>query len=130
MSARETQVGGSHYSSMAVQPWDALDAWMTPEELRGYHKGIVIAYLAREKQKGGDQDIRKAAHHLQKLVELLDAEQAKQPEPSEHQKHVDWMNSHTAMRPAWIAGLNVYNDPKSASARVSQHEINESKKRD
>jgi hypothetical protein len=102
MSARETQVGGSHYSSMAVQPWDALDAWMTPEELRGYHKGVVIAYLAREKQKGGDQDIRKAAHHLRKLCELLESE----PE--------------CPIVPA----------PEFGMARVSQYQINEEKQRD
>ena len=123
MSARENQVGGSHYSSMKVQPWDALDAWMTPEELRGYHKGVVIAYLAREKQKGGDQDIRKAAHHLQKLVELLD----KQDGGQVNQQHQ-----------ATIFGKNDLCDKIKESVttgllpgyRVSQHEINESKKRD
>lgn len=73
MRASKEQVGGSHYRDMSIQPWDAMDAWMTPEELRGYHKGVVIAYLAREKQKGGDEDIRKAAHHMRKLCELLEA---------------------------------------------------------
>ena len=63
------QVGGSHYRDMAVQPWQAMEAWLTPEEYRGYHKGVAIAYLARERQKGGPQDIKKAIHHLQRLVE-------------------------------------------------------------
>ena len=71
MSAKEIQVGGTHYKDMAVQPWDAIEAWLTPEEIRGYHKGIVIAYLAREASKGKDEDIKKAAHHLQRLVELI-----------------------------------------------------------
>jgi hypothetical protein len=53
------------------QPWDVLQHWLTPEEYRGYQKGVAIAYLARERQKGGNQDIRKAAHHLQRLVEEL-----------------------------------------------------------
>jgi hypothetical protein len=70
--ASETQVGGDHYRAMgAFQPWDVLKHWLTPEEYRGYQKGVAIAYLARERQKGGDQDIAKAAHHLQKLVEVL-----------------------------------------------------------
>jgi hypothetical protein len=71
--ASDTQVGGSHYKDMGdFQPWDVLQHWLTPEEYRGYQKGVAIAYLARERQKGGDQDIRKAVHHLQRLVEELD----------------------------------------------------------
>lgn len=77
MKASETQVGGTHYKDMgAFQPWDVLQHWLTPEEYRGYQKGVAIAYLARERGKGGDQDIRKAAHHLNKLVEVLDAAEA------------------------------------------------------
>lgn len=78
MKASETQVGGTHYKDMGeFQPWDVLQHWLTPEEYRGYQKGVVIAYLARERGKGGDQDIRKAAHHLNKLVEVLDAAEAR-----------------------------------------------------
>jgi hypothetical protein len=70
--ASETQVGGDHYKTMGdFQPWDVLKHWLTPEEYRGYQKGVAIAYLARERSKGGAQDIAKAAHHLQKLVEVL-----------------------------------------------------------
>lgn len=71
-SAIDKQVGGSHYRDMAVQPWQAMEAWLTPEEYRGYHKGVAIAYLAREQQKGGIEDIKKAIHHLQRLVEMQD----------------------------------------------------------
>jgi len=71
--ANELQVGGEHYRSMGIQPWDALKAWLTPEEFRGYQKGTAISYLARERSKGGTQDIEKSMHHLMKLVET-DAE--------------------------------------------------------
>ena len=75
-NANQTQVGGDHYKSLGqFQPWDVLKHWLTPEEYRGYQKGVAIAYLAREQSKGGDQDIQKAAHHLQKLIEVI-AEQA------------------------------------------------------
>jgi hypothetical protein len=57
---------------MAIAPWDAMEEWMTPEELRGYHKGVAIGYLARERAKGGSEDIAKASHHLQRLVELIE----------------------------------------------------------
>lgn len=70
--ASDTQVGGNHYKDFGqFQPWDVLQHWLTPEEYRGYQKGVAIAYLARERQKGGDQDIAKAAHHLRKLTEVL-----------------------------------------------------------
>jgi len=71
-STKDKQVGGSHYKDMAIQPWEAMEAWLTPEEYRGYHKGVAIGYLARERQKGGDQDVAKAVHHLQRLLEYLD----------------------------------------------------------
>jgi hypothetical protein len=74
LSALGHQVGGDHYSAMQVQPWEAMEAWLTPEEYRGYHKGVAIGYLARERQKGGDEDIKKAIHHLQRLAETWDQE--------------------------------------------------------
>lgn len=74
--ASEKQVGGSHYKDLGdFQPWDVLRHWLTPEEYRGYQKGVAIAYLARERAKGGDQDIAKAVHHLQKLVETLEEDE-------------------------------------------------------
>lgn len=66
----DMQVGGSHYKDMVIQPFEALAAWLTPEEHRGYHKGVAISYLAREQAKGGFDDIRKAIHHLQRLLEV------------------------------------------------------------
>ena len=71
-SVIDKQVGGSHYKDMAIQPWQAMEAWLTPEEYRGYHKGVAIGYLAREQQKAGIEDIKKAIHHLQRLVEMQD----------------------------------------------------------
>ncbi len=70
-SALSGQVGGDHYKKLgAYQPWEVLRRWITPEEFRGYMKGTAIAYLARERDKGGDEDIAKAAHTLQALLEM------------------------------------------------------------
>ena len=75
LSALDIQEGGNHYKKLgAYQPWEVLRRWLTPEEFRGYMKGTAIAYLAREQDKGGMLDIRKAGHTLQGLVELLGAE--------------------------------------------------------
>ena len=70
-SALDTQVGGDHYKKLGdYQPWEVLRHWLTPEEFRGYMKGTAIAYLAREQDKGGTLDIKKAYHTLQGLLEL------------------------------------------------------------
>ena len=70
--ANTRQVGGKHYIELGVyQPWDVLKAWLTPEEYRGWMKGNAIVYLARERQKGGDLDLNKAGHHIEKLLEVL-----------------------------------------------------------
>jgi len=66
-----SQVGGDHYSKLGnYQPWQVLAEWMTPEELRGFMKGTVIVYLARERDKGGYQDIEKALHTMQLWQEV------------------------------------------------------------
>lgn len=69
---KDYQVGGNHYTNMDVQPWEALKAWLTPEEYRGFHKGVIIAYLAREHGKGGDQDLQKAFHHFAELFNFIE----------------------------------------------------------
>jgi hypothetical protein len=66
----DKQVGGSHYSNMAITPWQFLESCLTPDEMRGYLKGEAIVYIARELQKNGAQDISKARHVLQKLEEI------------------------------------------------------------
>jgi Protein of unknwon function (DUF3310) len=73
-SALDTQVGGSHYKDMKIQPWAVMRATFTRDEMIGYHIGTVMAYLMRHKAKGGEQDIKKAQHHLTELVEYLNAE--------------------------------------------------------
>ena len=72
---RDKQVGGSHYAEMEVQPWDAMRAWMSPEEYAGYQVGTCISYLARHKKKGGLQDLKKAHHHLSELLRYFEEDE-------------------------------------------------------
>ncbi len=70
-SSLDTQQGGDHYKKMGIyQPWLVLSVWMTPEEMKGAMKKEVIAYLAREADKGGRLDIKKAMHTIQIYLEL------------------------------------------------------------
>jgi len=64
------QIGGDHYKSMGVQPWKAMESWMTPEQFAGFLRGNAIKYLARCDVKGGIDDIKKARHYIDKLVEV------------------------------------------------------------
>ena len=69
--ASEMQIGGDHYKRLAVQPWDAMEAWMTREQFIGYLRGNALKYLARAGSKGdAREDYAKAQHYLVKLVEV------------------------------------------------------------
>lgn len=64
------QVGGNHYASKTIQPWDAMESWMTKEAFAGYLHGNCIKYLARYLDKNGTQDLQKCQHYLAKLIEI------------------------------------------------------------
>jgi hypothetical protein len=65
MSANNTQVAGGHYKEKKIQPWDYIAA----NEI-GYFEGNIVKYVTRWRQKGGVEDLRKARHYLDKLIEL------------------------------------------------------------
>lgn len=59
------QVGGDHYKSKTIQPWDFIAANDV-----GFFEGNVIKYVCRWRQKAGVADLLKARHYLDKLIEL------------------------------------------------------------
>lgn len=65
LPANEVQVGGDHYKKNAIQPWD----YITSNQL-GYLEGNIVKYVSRWKDKGGRQDLEKARHYLDKLLEV------------------------------------------------------------
>lgn len=69
-TANETQVGGAHYR-LPIQPWDYILA-----NGLGFLEGNAIKYLTRWRQKGGVEDLRKARHYLDKLIEVAEQEVA------------------------------------------------------
>jgi hypothetical protein len=59
-----------HYQSESgIEAIDAIKAALTPEEFRGYCKGNAMKYVWRERNKGGNQDLEKAAWYLNRLKE-------------------------------------------------------------
>lgn len=65
MSALDEQVGGSHYKTMRIQP-----AVYCHLNNIGKLEGDAIAYVSRWRSKNGLEDIRKAIHTLQLLIEI------------------------------------------------------------
>jgi hypothetical protein len=66
--ANEVQVGGEHYKTKGIQPWDAIHAWGL-----GFFSGNVVKYVARHREKNGVEDLKKARHYLDKLIEIMEA---------------------------------------------------------
>jgi hypothetical protein len=64
-SANETQVGGDHYKKQSIEPWDFIVA----NDI-GFLEGNAIKYLTRWKSKNGLQDLEKARHYVDKLIEV------------------------------------------------------------
>jgi len=63
-NANNKQVAGDHYQS-PIQCWDYLIA-----NVIGYLEGTAIKYLSRWKKKGGIDDLKKAIHFIEKLIEV------------------------------------------------------------
>ena len=75
--ARESQIGGDHYRKLVIQPWDAMQEWMTSDQFTGFLQGNILKYIVRFRDKGGVQDLRKAQHYLAKLIEVESAREKK-----------------------------------------------------
>lgn len=89
-SARDTQVGGGHYIDNALptrsvqnivrtrrlEPWDVwmafgLDPWTAN----------AVKYLLRWRKKNGIEDLRKARHYIDELIEQQEANLPPASEP-------------------------------------------------
>ena len=64
-SKLKEQVGGNHYSKLAIQPVTYINA-----NGLNYLQGNVIKYVTRYKDKNGLQDLEKAKHYIDMLIEL------------------------------------------------------------
>lgn len=64
MEALNQQVGGSHYKDMQIQPVEFILA-----NNLGFCVGNCIKYLCRYKNKNGKEDLLKAKHYIELLIE-------------------------------------------------------------
>jgi hypothetical protein len=78
MSANERQVGGEHYKTEGEQHWDRMYRMFGP----GYFVGCITKYVERYQRKNGYEDLQKAQHFLEKLIELEGAKPKSAHEPA------------------------------------------------
>jgi hypothetical protein len=70
-SAKDTQVGGSHYKDLKIQVSDYIY-----ENNLNWYQGNAIKYLSRYNSKNSDttkqiEDLNKAIHYIQLLIEKI-----------------------------------------------------------
>lgn len=71
--ASERQVGGDHYKQLAIQP-----AEYNFRNGIGHLAGDAISYITRYRFKNGIEDLRKAIHTLELLIEMEEQDEQEQ----------------------------------------------------
>ena len=64
MKSFKKQIGGNHYLKYKIQPIDFI-----LQNQLDFCQGCVIKYILRFKEKGGVQDLLKAKHYIELLIE-------------------------------------------------------------
>lgn len=64
-TALAQQIAGNHYKDLPIQPVQYIHA-----NGIGYFEGNVIKYVTRWRAKGGVEDLKKARHYLDLLIDL------------------------------------------------------------
>ena len=117
MSAYDKQIGGTHYRKMKIQP----SKFVIENELL-FPEGNVIKYICRHQYKGGKEDLLKAKHFIDMIIErdymestieeetnkvdsdylklLQDASRASQGDEGQDTSHKKWLEGYKK----WKAG--------------------------
>lgn len=69
MSQFDRQVGGDHYKKMPIQPLEFI-----AKNNLDFFQGCVIKYILRYKDKNGVEDLRKAIHFIEMMIEMVESE--------------------------------------------------------
>ena len=64
MSVYDKQIGGSHYKKMKIQP-----SKFVIENKLLFPEGNVIKYICRHRFKNGKEDLLKAIHFIEMIIE-------------------------------------------------------------
>ena len=61
----ENQIGGKHYKNFRIQPAEFIN-----ENKLLFAEGNAIKYICRHSVKGKEEDIKKAIHYLEMILEV------------------------------------------------------------
>ena len=64
MNVYKKQIGGSHYKNMKIQPAEFIN-----QNNLLFAEGNAIKYICRHKHKGEMQDLEKAKHYIDMIIE-------------------------------------------------------------
>ena len=64
MKSYKKQVGGNHYKNYKIQPVEFII-----KNNIGFVEGNIIKYVLRFKEKGGAEDLQKAKHYIELLID-------------------------------------------------------------
>ena len=84
MSAYKKQIGGKHYLKYKIQP-----SKFVVENRLLYPEGCVIKYVIRHQDKGGKQDLEKAKHMIDMIIER-DYEEEKEKQETWIEGYKKW----------------------------------------
>ena len=79
----DTQIGGTHYQKFKIQP----SKFVIENELL-YPEGCVIKYILRHRLKGKKQDLEKAIHFIEMIIERDYTEEKKE------RKSTEWIDGY------------------------------------
>jgi len=65
VNPKGVQIGGDHYKKLAIQPIEYIQ-----KNNLGFCEGNVVKYITRWKDKNGVEDLRKARHYIDLLIEI------------------------------------------------------------
>ena len=64
MKSLKKQVGGNHYKNMKIQPAEFIN-----KNGLQFAEGNAIKYIVRASKKGGKEDLLKAKHYIDMIIE-------------------------------------------------------------
>ena len=88
MSAYDKQVGGSHYKNMEMQPSEFIN-----KNKLLFAEGNAIKYICRHAHKGEVQDLEKAKHYIDMIIERDYKTQTKDPDMTPMTEEEEYRNA-------------------------------------
>lgn len=68
----QENINPQHYRCGKIQVIKIIEDQLSPEEFKGFCKGLIIKYICRADHKNGTEDYEKAEWYLKYLIKKLE----------------------------------------------------------